>query len=107
MTLERCEVPLRVERAHAAGTGGSNCLAINVVLHVSDGEDSGYVRLRRVRLGDQVAGLVVLELVEEERRVRIVADRREHAVRIELPRLVGVDVGQAADGEPPVSQNSV
>ena len=95
VTLERGEVPLRVEGAHTAGARRGDCLPVHVVLHVADGEDTRHVRLRRVRLRDQVAGLVVLELVDEERRVRIVADRREHAVRVNLPLLVGVDVVQA------------
>ena len=51
------------------------------------------------RLGDQVAGLVVVELVEEERRVRVVADRDEQAVRLELARLAGVEVAQADAGD--------
>ena len=69
-----------------------------MVLHVADGEHTGNIRLGRVTLRDQVTGFVVLELVEEERRVRIVADRREDAVRVELPRLVRVDVSQSHAG---------
>ena len=99
------EVLLRVECAHTAGPCCGDRLAIDVVLHVADGEDSGNVRLRRVRLRDQVAGLVVLELVEEDCRVRIVADRREHAVRVEVPGFVGVDVTQAHARDPLVSEH--
>ena len=47
---------------------------------------------RRSRLRDDVAGVVELQLADEELRVRIVADRDEEAVGRELGRLVGVDV---------------
>ena len=37
----------------------------------------------------------MIELVDEERRVRIVADRDEQAVRLDLPRLAGLGAAQA------------
>ena len=49
--------------------------------------------------------VVVVELVEEERRVRVVADRGEHAVRVELPRLVRVDVAQLDAGDAVVAED--
>ena len=66
MAFERGEVPLGVERAHTARAGGRDRLAVDVILHVADGEHAGDVRLGRARLRDQVAVLVVVELVEEE-----------------------------------------
>ena len=51
---------------------------------------------------DEVPGLVVVELVEEEARVRIVSDRDEESLRRDLLRLVGVDVADRT----PVSRPS-
>ena len=56
-----CEKPLGIECAHRAGARGGDRLAVDVVLHVADGEDAGDVRLGRVRLRDQVPGVVVVE----------------------------------------------
>ena len=75
----RGEEALGVERAHAARPGRGDRLPVDVILHVADGEDARDVRLGRARLRDQVARLVVVELVEEELRVRVVADRDEQA----------------------------
>src|SRR5918994_1491268 len=71
---------LGVERAHAAGPGRGDGLAVRVILDVADREHAGDVRLRRARLRDQITGVVVLELVQEQRRVRVVADRDEQSV---------------------------
>ena len=78
------EEALGVERGHAAGPGRGDRLPVDVVLHVAGGEHARDVRLGRARLRDEVARLVVVELVEEEPRVRIVADRDEEAVGREL-----------------------
>ena len=55
-------------------------------------EDTGDVRQRRARFDLEVARLVVVELVEEEARVRIVTDCDEKPVRLDHPGVVGVDV---------------
>src|SRR3954451_9396835 len=90
-----CKKPLGIERPHGARARGGDRLAVDVVLHVADGEHAGDVRLGRVRLRDQVARVVVVEPVEEELRVRVVADRDEETVRGQLPRLVGLRVAEA------------
>ena len=74
------EQALGVERRHTAGAGGGDRLAVDVILHVAGGEDAVDVRLGRAGRREQVAGLVVVELVDEELRVRVVADRDEDAV---------------------------
>ena len=81
VALARGEVALGVERRHAARAGGGDRLAVDVVLDVAGREDAGDVRLGRAGPRDEVAGLVVVELVEEELRVRVVADRDEEAAR--------------------------
>ena len=66
MRLDRgwavAQVALGVERAHAAGAGGGDCLAVGVVDDVADGEDPGQVGPGRARLGDDVAVLVGVDL---------------------------------------------
>src|ERR687898_1826222 len=83
---------LGVERAHAAGPGRGDGLAVCVILDVADREHAGDVRLRRARLRDQITGVVVLELVQEQRRVRVVADRDEQSVGREVAHLSRLDV---------------
>src|SRR5581483_9966346 len=87
VALFRGEQPLGVERRHTAGARRRHRLAIDVILHVAGGEDAADVRLGRAGLRDEIAGVVVVELVDEELRVRVVPDRDEDAVDRELPRL--------------------
>ena len=56
---------------------------------------------------DQVAGVVVLELVEEELRVRVVPDRHEQPVGRQVRRLVGLRVAQANAGHLHVAEHLV
>ena len=79
VAFELRQVALGVERAHAARAGRRDGLPVDVILDVADREHAGDVRLGRARLRDQVAVLVVVELVDEELRVRLVADRDEEA----------------------------
>ena len=58
-----------------------------MVLHVAGGEDPFDVRSRRSRIGYEVALLVVVEPVEEQGSGRIVPDRDEESVRIDLAQL--------------------
>ena len=83
VALELGEVALGVEGAHTARAGGRDRLAVDVILHVADREHAGDVRLGRAGLREQVAVLVVVELVDEELRVRVVADRDEEALRLD------------------------
>jgi hypothetical protein len=69
-----------------------------VVDHVAGREDALDVGLRRPRLGDEVARLVVVELVEEELRVRVMADRDEQALSRDLADLVRVEVAELDGG---------
>ena len=86
------EEALGVERGHRARAGGGDCLAVGVILHVACGEDARDVRPRRACLGDEVALLVVVEPVQEERGGRVVADRDEDAVGLEDSRLARLRV---------------
>src|SRR5438874_1303409 len=63
---------LGVEGGHAARSGGGHGLSVDVVLHVARCEDARDVGARRAGLGREVAGFVVIQPVEEERRVRVV-----------------------------------
>ena len=103
--LERREVPLGVERAHTARAGGGDGLPVDVVLDVADGEHARDVRLGRAGLRDQVAVLVVLELVDEELRVRVVADRDEEAAGLDLERLARLGVAQPDAGHRRVAEH--
>ena len=73
---------LAVERRHAAGAGGGDGLAIDVVDGIAAGEDALDVRGRRVRMRQaDVAALIELELPRVGLRVRRVADGDEEALR--------------------------
>src|SRR3954463_5522778 len=80
MALDRGQEALRVEGGHAARSRRRDRLAVGPVLHISCGEHAGDVGLGGARLRDQVAAPVVVELVEEELGVRVVADRDEQPV---------------------------
>src|SRR6187551_3348745 len=93
------EEALGVERAHAAGPGGCDRLAIRVILDVADGEYAGDVGLGRAWRCDQVTRVVVLELVQEQFRVRVVADRDEEPVGRVVDHLARLDVLESERGE--------
>ncbi len=95
MAFLRGEEALRVEGRHAAGAGGGDGLPVDVILDVAGGEDTRDVRRGGAGLRDEVPVLVVIELVDEERCGRIVADRDEDAVGGHVPHLVGHRVAQA------------
>jgi len=88
------EVALRVEGAQAPRAGGGDRLAVRVVLDVADSEDSRDVGLGRAGPRHEVAVLVVVEVIDEELRVGIVADRDEEPLRLDVTRLAGVGVEQ-------------
>ena len=94
MALAGREPALGVQGGHRARACGRDGLAVGVVDDVAGGEDALAVGLGRAGLRHQVARLVVVELVEEELGVRVVADGDEQAVRRQLARLVGVEVAQ-------------
>src|SRR5918992_132251 len=52
------EVALGVECRHAPGAGGGHRLAVDVILNVARGEHARYVRLARLALRLDIAGLV-------------------------------------------------
>src|SRR5690349_16423304 len=79
---------LGVECGRTPGAGRGNGLPVGVILDVSRGEDAGDVRLGRLALGDQVTRvLLVVELLEEQPCVRVVADRDEEAVGLDLAQI--------------------
>src|SRR4051794_24362045 len=94
MALAGREPALGVQGRHRAAARGSDGLAVGVVDDVAGREHALAVGLGRARLGNQVARVVMVELVEEELRVRVVADRDEEPVGREVARLAGVEVAQ-------------
>ena len=54
--VELVQILVRIERCHAAGAGGGDRLAVDVVGDVAGGEHAGHARLRRVAAeGDDLA----------------------------------------------------
>ncbi len=94
MPFARGEPALRVERGHGTASGGGDGLAVRVVDDVAGGEDALDVGRGRARLGHQVPGLVVVELVEEQLRVRVVPDRHEEPLGGQVARLARVQVAE-------------
>ena len=90
-----CQIAFCVQCAHATTAGGGHGLAPAAVLDVTGGEDAGDLGLRRAGAGDQVAGLVGLELAVQERGVGDVADGVEEALGGDDPLLAGLDVTDA------------
>src|SRR5262245_2639154 len=85
--VELVQIFVRIERCHAAGTGGGDRLAIDMIGDVARSEHAGHARLRRVAaeagLYDQVTAFH-FQLPFEELRVRRMADRDEYAGDVEL-----------------------
>src|SRR5438132_11915521 len=81
---ERFQVALAVHRSHAAGAGGGDGLAIDMILHVAAGERTGDAGLRAVVCED-VALFVECELAGKQFRVGRMADRDEDAAAAILP----------------------
>ena len=98
--------PLGVERRGTAGAGRGHRLPVHVVLHVAGREHPVHVRRGRLPPRHEVAGLgLVVELVEEERGVRVVADGDEEAVRLEIALLTGDRVLEADAGDRRVAEH--
>src|SRR5262245_9638900 len=78
--LRGLQVPLGLERGHAAGGGGSHRLAVDVVLDVPRGEHTGHRRL--CRPGDDFDVVIgqELNLLAEDLGVRTMTDRDEETV---------------------------
>src|SRR3954453_22260237 len=89
------QIALGVERAHAAGAGGGDGLAVGVVDDVADGEDAAEVGAGRAGLGLDVAVLVGPDLVADDLRFRHVADRDEGPLGLDLLLRPGLDVAEA------------
>ena len=100
------EPALGVERGGAAGASRRDRLPVHVVLHVSRGEDTRDVGLGRLPPGQQVAAVrLVIELIEEQRRVRVVPDGDEHAVGGELGFVTRDGVAQPDAGHLVVAEH--
>ena len=85
---------------HRARAGGRHGLAVRVILDVPRCEDTrGCSSVRRAWLVTEVPWLVVVEPVEEQCRVRVVADCDEEAIGLDLPRLSGDRVGEPDSGD--------
>src|SRR5215210_1425819 len=78
--------PLGVERRHAAAPGGGHRLAVGVVHEIARGEDARDTGASGTALHLHVAVLVELDLALHELGVRLMADRHEGAVDLDLPR---------------------
>src|ERR1039458_7808339 len=74
------EPPLGVDGCGAAGARGGDRLAVDVVYHVTAGEDPVHARPGGGLLDEQVALLVHRQLAGEQIAARVVPDRHEHAV---------------------------
>src|SRR3954467_12600479 len=77
------QMVLGVDRRHAARSRGGNRLPVDVVLDIAAREDAGDAGLRAV-VGDDVAVLIELDLATEQRGIRRMADRHEHAADRDL-----------------------
>src|SRR4051794_26889070 len=88
---------LRVQRRHAAGTGGGHGLAVDAVLHVAGGEDAGQGGPGAARLGHDIALRIHPDLAAEQRRGGVMADGDEDAVEGQFRALAGLQVA-GADG---------
>ena len=98
MALLRREPALGVQCRHGTHARGRDGLAVDVVDDVARGEDAGDVGRRPV-VRQQVAGLVVLELVEEELGVGVVPDRDEESLRGDLARVVALQIADTYAGD--------
>src|SRR6185436_498995 len=91
---------LAVERGHAAGAGGGDGLAVDVVDGVAAGEDALDVRDGGIVVrSDDVAALVELELPRVHLRVRRVADGDEEPLGGEVGDFVRLQVAQLQRGD--------
>src|ERR1044071_3903005 len=91
---------LAVERGHAAGAGGGDGLAVNVIDGVAAGEDALDVRHGRIVMRqDDVALLVELDLSFVDCGVRRVADGDEESLRGKVVDLVRLQVADLERGD--------
>ena len=65
MTLTGGQETLCIQSCHTARAGGRDCLPVRVILDVPGREHARDVRLGRSRPGDEIAGVVVVELDDE------------------------------------------
>src|SRR6185369_14029749 len=95
------EEPLGLQRCHAAQPGGGHRLAIDVVGHVTGGEQARHRGRGRIGRGPDVTVRLHLDLAGDEFGRRRMADGDEHAVGGDLLDCAGLDVLQrdAADLE--------
>src|SRR2546427_2724176 len=97
--LRALQVALGLERGHAAGAGGGHRLAVDVILNVPGGEDTGHRRLRRPRDDlDVVVGQEV-DLAANDLGVRTMPDRDEETVDGTLVEGAGLEVLEADRGD--------
>ena len=90
---------LRLQRGHAALSGGGHGLAEGVVGDVAGGKDAGNAGDRRVRRRPHIVVRLELQLPAEEFHRRRMADGDEDAVGLDLARLPGLDVADAEAGD--------
>src|SRR5207247_2164046 len=88
------QMPLGLERRHAAGPGGRHGLAIDVVLDVARREDARHARLGRPGFHLDVAVRQERDLAPENLRVRLVTDRDEEAAHLTVRERPGLEVPQ-------------
>src|SRR6266542_2430620 len=93
------QVPLGVQRAHGAGAGRSDRLAIRVVDEVTDRKHAREAGTCGAVAGQNVALLVGLHLVGNELGARRVPDRDEGPADLELLGLAGLGMPEAHLGE--------
>ncbi|KIU01708.1 hypothetical protein QU38_00235, partial [Staphylococcus aureus] len=78
--------------SHAAGTRGGDCLAILLVHHVATGEHARHAGLGRAGLDRDIAVVVKVDMAAEQLGRRMVADRDEAAIDVDLRKFAGQHV---------------
>src|SRR5437879_247524 len=83
-----------IDRGHAAGARGSDCLAVAVVLHIA-GYEYAWNRGQAAVLGKQVTVRIHFKFPLEDNGVWIMTDGNEYAVKRNLASFLGLLIAQA------------
>src|SRR4051812_25015591 len=91
---------LGVESGHAAGAGGGDRLAVDLVHDVAAGEDSGHAGIGGSGFDLDIAVRIELQLAAEQFGRRRVADGDEAAFRLDPADLAGAGVAKIETDQP-------
>jgi len=98
---EIIQVPLGVQRRHAAGARGSHGLPVDMVAHVACGEYARHAGGCGIAIGsapDLDVAVLHFELPFENRSIGLVADGDEHSLQRDITRRVILDIPDAHTG---------